>query len=296
LKILLHNTTVPCRLPHCLQEVTFQRDIQYMVGRGYLVRPEGFSILTEEDLSQVQSTTSGDFREKEVGGQALTVGRRVCAPVKLCRAGRNRSICMPNAGQVQSYQWGRVLCFHRLLQLEVCVNTPHRNALTARAYQALAPGRQGIVFCVGVRVGMRECSVHAWQNLECLLSSSWCATSLLECMGQQPPLTSSVPCPTAMQHAFDMRDAFREAGVTCEAVHGKLMPAQRAEMLHRFQTGETQASASFYAHITGVGSAMSSTAPTPVRDSVTLCWCSQMPNRRCYIAMCAGADQLHDSD
>jgi hypothetical protein len=38
------------------------------------------------------------------------------------------------------------------MQLEELVNTPERNALTARAYASLASGRRGIVFCVGVQV------------------------------------------------------------------------------------------------------------------------------------------------
>lgn len=52
-----------------VQEVTFQPDILYLVGRGFLAPPAGYRILTEADLSEVKSTKTGDFRESEVGAQ-----------------------------------------------------------------------------------------------------------------------------------------------------------------------------------------------------------------------------------
>ncbi|KAI7841556.1 hypothetical protein COHA_004727 [Chlorella ohadii] len=105
-RLLVGFTATPFRpnnkdLGMVFQEVTFQPDILYLVGRGFLAPPAGYRILTEADLSEVKSTKTGDFRESE---------------------------------------------------LEVYVNTPHRNALTARAYQELAPGRPAIVFCVGAQV------------------------------------------------------------------------------------------------------------------------------------------------
>lgn len=52
-----------------MQKLVFQRDIQYMVGRGYLEPPKGVRIMTCEDLSDVKQTKEGDFRETEVGGR-----------------------------------------------------------------------------------------------------------------------------------------------------------------------------------------------------------------------------------
>lgn len=114
-------------------------------------------------------------------------------------------------------------------QLEVAVNTPERNALTARAYSTLASGRPAIVFCMGVTVSRRAAA------------STTHTAPALPCPGSPRPALGRPTHPrAALQHAHAMAEAFRAAGVSCEAVHGKLPPAEREDLLRRFKEGEVQ--------------------------------------------------------
>lgn len=55
------------------QKIVYQKDLQYMVGHGYLVPPIGYRILTDSDLSSVGLTKQGDFKEKSL---AIAVNTR----------------------------------------------------------------------------------------------------------------------------------------------------------------------------------------------------------------------------
>ncbi|GAB4818260.1 hypothetical protein N2152v2_005306 [Parachlorella kessleri] len=97
-RLLVGFTATPFRLDKkkllgdVFQEIVYQRDLLYMVHKGYLAPPLGYRIMTDSDISQA-AAAQGDFRETELEQLVNTSERNsLAARAYTALAGGRRAI------------------------------------------------------------------------------------------------------------------------------------------------------------------------------------------------------------